>query len=145
AEKFQSLQVGTSVIDQGESGIKSELLRKLHEACRSSDLETVRGCLMQGAPVDGRDEHGWAALHYSAAAGSVEVCQLLLSFHADANAVLPDLSTPLMLAAEEAHLPVAKLLLASGALSKCKDEDGFTAAVRCDGSVQAEFKQLVSS
>eukprot|EP00434_Breviolum_minutum_P014960 symbB.v1.2.013191.t1/scaffold927.1/size151520/11 len=98
----------------------------------------------RGAPVNGWDESGWTALHYSAFAGSLEATRLLLESQGDCNAVLPDLSTPLMLAVDEAHLPVAKLLLQHGALSKCKDEDGFTALARCDQSVKEEFRILVS-
>eukprot|EP00913_Durusdinium_trenchii_P034795 g32549.t1 len=84
---------------------------------------------------------------------------MLLENQGDCNSVLPDLSTPLMLAVDEdrtdprrssgpnggvAHLSVAKLLLQHGALSKCKDEDGFTALARCDPSVKEEFRILVS-
>ncbi|CAE7390669.1 Mtpn [Symbiodinium natans] len=58
--------------------------------------------------------------------------------------VLPDLSTPLMLAVDEAHIPVAQLLLEHGALTKCKDEDGFTALARCDPGVKDEFRVLTS-
>merc|ERR1719284_1337491 len=72
-------------------------------------------------------------------------CRLLLDFEGDANAALPDLSTPLMLAVEEAHLDVAKLLLEHGALTKCKDEDGFTAVGRCDPVVQEDLRRLITS
>eukprot|EP00439_Symbiodinium_sp_Y106_P076881 s334_g15.t4 len=76
-------------------------------------------------------------LSRSAFAGSQEVTQLLLEHQADPNVVLPDLSTPLMLAVDEAHLPVAQLLLQHGALTKCKDEDGFTALARCDPGLRS--------
>ncbi|CAK9043104.1 unnamed protein product [Durusdinium trenchii] len=119
-------------------------LKRLHEACHKNDLAGIQRSLEEGAPVNGWDESGWTALHYSAFAGSTETTRMLLENQGDCNSVLPDLSTPLMLAVDEAHLSVAKLLLQHGALSKCKDEDGFTALARCDPSVKEEFRILVS-
>eukprot|EP00930_Biecheleria_cincta_P047825 TRINITY_DN33223_c0_g1_i1.p1 TRINITY_DN33223_c0_g1~~TRINITY_DN33223_c0_g1_i1.p1 ORF type:complete len:187 (-),score=31.36 TRINITY_DN33223_c0_g1_i1:7-495(-) len=146
SEKMQALSAGSgSVPTAEEEANRIEMVKKLHEACRSGNPDDVRACLIQGAPVDGKDRDGWQGLHYSASAGSVETCKLLLEFHADCNAVLPDLSTSLMLAADEAQIDVARLLLQNGALSKCKDEDGFTAAQRCDASVREEFERLISS
>mmetsp|Transcript_40596 Transcript_40596/g.121354 ORF Transcript_40596/g.121354 Transcript_40596/m.121354 type:complete len:154 (-) Transcript_40596:60-521(-) len=130
---------------QDEHTRKSNLSRHLIEATRAGNLEAVRSCLLEGAPANTCDEHGWAPLHYSASAGQVDVCRLLLDYKGDANAALPDLSTPLMLAADEAHLNVARLLLEEGALTKCKDEDGFTALSRCDPEYQEEFRGLLSS
>eukprot|EP00929_Paragymnodinium_shiwhaense_P035369 TRINITY_DN19099_c0_g1_i2.p1 TRINITY_DN19099_c0_g1~~TRINITY_DN19099_c0_g1_i2.p1 ORF type:complete len:106 (+),score=8.81 TRINITY_DN19099_c0_g1_i2:38-355(+) len=85
------------------------------------------------------------ALHYGASCGHLEVCRLMLQTRADTNATLPDLSTPLMLAVEEAKLNVATLLLAEGAMTRCRDEDGFTAASRCDPSIQREFQALLDA
>mmetsp|Transcript_36225 Transcript_36225/g.104278 ORF Transcript_36225/g.104278 Transcript_36225/m.104278 type:complete len:156 (+) Transcript_36225:147-614(+) len=130
---------------EDENVRRAQLSRHLVEASRTGDVEAVRACLGEGAPANACDEHGWAPLHYSASAGQVDVCRLLLDFKGDANAALPDLSTPLMLAADEAHLNVARLLLEEGALTKCKDEDGFTALSRCDPQFQEEFKSLLSA
>ncbi|CAL1174091.1 unnamed protein product [Cladocopium goreaui] len=48
-----------------------------------------------------------------------------------------------MLAVEEGHLDVARLLLDKGALPWCKDETGFTAKDRCDKSIQSDLTQLL--
>merc|ERR1712003_192426 len=109
----------------GEQGGRHKLAKQLAEAVRKGDLEAAQMCLQDGASASACDEHGWAPLHYGAQSGEVELCRLLLRYQGDANAALPDLSTPLMLAVEEAHISVAKLLLEEGALTKCKDEDGF--------------------
>mmetsp|Transcript_108963 Transcript_108963/g.289732 ORF Transcript_108963/g.289732 Transcript_108963/m.289732 type:complete len:157 (-) Transcript_108963:56-526(-) len=130
---------------EDEQARRGQLSKQLIEAARTGNMEAVRACLMEGAPANSCDEHGWAPLHYSASAGQVEVCRLLLDYKGDTNAALPDLSTPLMLAADEAHLNVARLLLEEGALTKCKDEDGFTALSRCDPQFQEEFRCLLSS
>mmetsp|Transcript_70828 Transcript_70828/g.133874 ORF Transcript_70828/g.133874 Transcript_70828/m.133874 type:complete len:191 (+) Transcript_70828:97-669(+) len=130
---------------EDEHAMRNRLSRQLLKAARDGDVDSARACLVEGAPANACDEHGWAPLHYSASGGNIEVCRLLLDFESDANAALPDLSTPLMLAVEEAHMPVAKLLLEQGALTKCKDEDGFTALSRCDPRVQDEFRRLTSA
>jgi len=119
------------------------LAARLAKAARIGDLAEVQDCLLKGAPD--RDEHGWAALHYGAAAGHVEVCATLLAAGCDVNATLPDRSTPLMLAVEEAHLLVAQLLLESGALIGCRDDEGFTAFDRCDEDIRDGFAKRVWS
>jgi len=94
--------------------------------------------------VDDADEHGWAALHYAASGGHTEACKVLLEFKANMEVLLPDRSTPLMLAAEEAQISVIRLLLEHGASTKCRDEDGFTVLERCDPEVVQEFLRWVT-
>eukprot|EP00434_Breviolum_minutum_P021896 symbB.v1.2.019325.t1/scaffold1577.1/size110854/3 len=121
--------------------------------------------LKEGASVNAVDGQGWSALHYSSASGQLEaqflilgfchfsvffpmifeVCKYLLNQSSDVNSTLHDFSTPLMLAVEEGHLDVAKLLLSNGAMPWCKDETGFTAKDRCDKSIQADLTQLLVS
>lgn len=117
--------------------------QRLFEAAQSGDIQAVQHVLGCGALVNTFDTHGWAALHYSCAAGHGEVCETLLQWGSDVNATLPDFSTPLMLAAEEGQLPVARLLLERGAQAKCRDENGFTALERCDCLIKAELHRLL--
>merc|ERR1719408_537705 len=142
-ENLKRLRTSTPGEDQQMA--RHRLSQQLLEAAQKGNVEKARACLLEAAPPNACDEHGWAPLHYSASTGQIEACRLLLEFEADPNAALPDLSTPLMLAVEEAHMHVAKLLLEQGALTKCKDEDGFTALSRCDPRVQDEFKRLTSA
>mmetsp|Transcript_11490 Transcript_11490/g.40913 ORF Transcript_11490/g.40913 Transcript_11490/m.40913 type:complete len:160 (+) Transcript_11490:113-592(+) len=128
-----------------DPSVAKRLAERLQDAVQRGDAEAARRALDDGAPPNVGDEAGWMPLHYAASKGEVELCRLLLEFQGDANAALPDLSTPLMLAVEEAHLPVATLLLEGGALTKCKDEDGFTALSRCDPSIKEEFARLTSA
>lgn len=115
------------------------LVEQLCSAVRNGDVDGIRMCLLAGARPSGRDQHGWAPLHYGASCGNLEACQALLEVGCDLEVQLPDLSTPLMLAAEEGHVDVARLLLDRGAWAEQKDEDGFTALERCDTAARGEF------
>ena len=77
-------------------------------------LEMIR----RGAQVN---QKGWAALHYSAAAGSVELTAILLEHHAYIDAESPSGMTPLMIAAREGQEKVVALLLEQGADATLKD------------------------
>jgi len=131
-----------SVVEATPSVINSKdaLLQLIY----ADDAEGVRVALVEGVPASARDEHGWTRLHYASSRGHSEICQLLIDFGSDVNSTLPDLSTPLMLAAEEGHIKVARLLLLQGATHDMKDEDGFTAKDRCDPQILEEFIPCMS-
>ncbi|MFC3379242.1 ankyrin repeat domain-containing protein [Rugamonas sp. CCM 8940] len=67
------------------------------------------------------NQSGWTALHYAAAAGSIDISNLLLDRQAQIDAMSPSGMTPLMLAAREGQEEVVKLLLARGADATLKD------------------------
>jgi len=122
------------------------LPERLAEAARHGDVEMINDCISElpdGAPVSVKDKYGWTSLHYAAQGGYFEVCQLLLEARGDANAELPDFSTPIMLAVEEGNIPVAELLLQHGARTRSKDEAGFTAMDRCAPEALLQFKSCV--
>lgn len=81
---------------------------------KSAVLELIK----RGAQVN---QKGWTALHYAAAAGSVEISTILLDKHAYIDAETPSGMTPLMIAAREGQEDVVALLLEQGADATLKD------------------------
>lgn len=116
------------------------------DAAQRGDVDLIKTCISElpdGAPVCVKDKFGWTSLHYAASGRHFELCRLLLEARGDANAELPDFSTPIMLAVEEGDIPVAKLLLQHGARTRSKDEAGFTVMDRCAPGALLEFTSCV--
>jgi len=101
----------TSVADEIEP---STLRTAVIEAAMLQRLDAATTLIKAGFRVYSKDIDGWAALHYAAARGNVEMCRLLL----DAGAVLEeqtkDGQTALSLAVEGGHLDAIHLLLNIG-------------------------------
>ena len=74
------------------------------------DEREVAGLLIDaGASVN---HEGWAPLHYAAFEGRVELFDRLLAAGADPAALVPNKSSPLMLAARNGHIQIVRRLLA---------------------------------
>lgn len=72
----------------------------------------VLALLFRGADVN---RAGWTALHFAAAAGDLDIMDILLQHKADIDAPAPGGMTPLMLAAREGMEDAVKMLLERGA------------------------------
>lgn len=94
----------------------------LHAAWKGH-LAAVRWLVEHGARLN-RQGQEWAALHYAAFAGRAEIAGYLLERGADVNALSPNGSTPLMMAAREGREAIAKALLAAGARRDIVNERG---------------------
>ena len=70
---------------------------------------------------------GWTALHYAATSGSVPVIKLLGEHNAYVDAVSPNNTTPLMMAARFNQRPAAAELIALGADPTITNQAGLTA------------------
>lgn len=94
-------------------------------AARIPHAELVKLLLDRGAAANVTDSVGRTALWYAAAVGSVEVVEVLLSVHADADGADGadrDIETPLLAAIRAGSEPVVSRLLAAGADARGKNE-----------------------
>ena len=91
----------------------------LHKAVKEGDAARVRELLNEGADVNVRetssDRLQYTPLHWAAYLGDWEIGEMLLFAGAEIEAEDPWYSTPLYLAAEQAHADFARKLIAEGA------------------------------
>ncbi len=93
-------------------------------ACYKGNEEAVKALLEKGARVN---KDGWAPLHYAAANGNNKIVQMLLDKDAFVNAVSPNATTPIMMAARGGHIYTVKLLHDNGADATLKNQRGYSA------------------
>ncbi|MTV36197.1 ankyrin repeat domain-containing protein [Duganella radicis] len=121
AMRYESLNVARLLMDQPGIDLEAKAPNgntALMMAAFRKNKTAVLEMLKRGAQVN---QKGWAALHYAAAAGSVEITTILLDKHAYIDAETPSGMTPLMIAAREGQEDVVALLLKEGADATLKD------------------------
>ena len=115
----------------------------LHVAARLGHVELADLLLRRGACPDARDAEGWTPLlaacdarcmspadAEATTARCLQLCRLLLSAGADADAADQDMQRPLHLACRRGHADVVELLLARGVGANAMDYGGHTALPR---------------
>jgi ankyrin repeat protein len=100
-------------------------------AAYNGKAEVVNALLAGGAQVN---IDGWTPLHYAVFAEQPEMVSLLLSKGAKVDAPAPNQQTPLMLAAKNGNVVIAKLLLNAKADVSLKDQYGETALAQKDNN-----------
>ncbi len=89
------------------------------------DIVTVKALIARGAEVNKPD---WTALHYAATAGHLEVAKYLVEHHAFIDAISPNKTTPLMMAARHKNPTLARFLIEEGADPTQRNEQGLSVA-----------------
>jgi ankyrin repeat protein len=82
----------------------------LHSAASARNLEAARLLLEHGAPVNARQQWGWAPIHAAAQNGDRAMIELLLKQGADPKLSNDEGKTPTMVAREKGHVEIAALL-----------------------------------
>ncbi|MEO5933507.1 MAG: ankyrin repeat domain-containing protein [Duganella sp.] len=121
AMRYEAVKVGTLLMDQPAIDLEAKAPNgntALMMAAFRQNKAVVLDMIKRGAQVN---QKGWTALHYAAAAGSVEIASILLEQHAYIDAESPSGMTPLMMAAREGQEQVVELLLKEGADATLKD------------------------
>jgi ankyrin repeat protein len=121
AMRYEAYNVAKLLMDQPGIDLEAKAPNgntALMMAAFRQNKDAVLDMIKRGAQVN---QKGWTALHYSAAAGSVEITAILLEHHAYIDAESPSGMTPLMIAAREGQEKVVKQLLEEGADATLKD------------------------
>jgi ankyrin repeat protein len=121
AMRYESLKVARLLMDQPGIDLEAKAPNgntALMMAAFRQNKTALLELLKRGAQVN---QKGWTALHYAAAAGSVELTRILLDKYAYIDAESPSGMTPLMIAAREGQEDVVALLLEQGADATLKD------------------------
>jgi hypothetical protein len=121
AMRYEALKVARLLMDQPGIDLEAKAPNgntALMMAAFRQNKTALLELLKRGAQVN---QKGWTALHYAAAAGSVEISRILLDKYAYIDAESPSGMTPLMIAAREGQEDVVALLLEQGADATLKD------------------------
>ncbi|KAF8007479.1 hypothetical protein BT93_K1483 [Corymbia citriodora subsp. variegata] len=100
---------------------------RLCAVARKGDVRAINRLLESGAAVNGRDQHGWTALHRAAFKGRVDAVRTLLDKGVDVDARDEDGYTALHCAAESGQFDVVELLVKKGADVEARTNKGVTA------------------
>ncbi|XP_052175893.1 protein VAPYRIN-like [Diospyros lotus] len=93
-------------------------------AARKGELRKIHRLLESGAAINGRDQHGWTALHRAAFKGRVEAVRALVERGVDVDARDEDGYSALHCAVEAGHADVAELLVKKGADVEARTNKG---------------------
>lgn len=97
-------------------------------AASRGDMKLLDLLLAAGAKTDPvRGENSWTALHYAAFEGKLPAVERLLAAGADIDALTPNLSDALMLAARNGHIDIARRLLKTPIDLARRNDRGLTA------------------
>ncbi len=98
--------------------------------------------LAGGAPVN---HEGWTPLHYAAFEGQVDILEKLIAAGAALDAVAPNQSDALMLAARNGHIEVVRRLLARGVALDRRNEAGFNAEEWAAANGNSNIAELIGA
>ncbi|KAL7197966.1 hypothetical protein ACSBR2_020483 [Camellia fascicularis] len=96
-------------------------------AARKGETRTIHRLLENGAAINGRDQHGWTALHRASFKGKIEAVRALIEKGIDVDGIDEDGYTALHCAVESGHADVIELLVKKGADVEARTNKGVSA------------------
>lgn len=115
----------TKTLDVNQADFRGDT--PLMVASIKNNAAWVAALLGKGADLKNED-YKWTALHYAAASGSVKAIGMLFDAGARLNALSPNGTTPLMMAAREGKQEAVQWLLEKGADPTVVNQSGYNAA-----------------
>ncbi|KAK7315552.1 hypothetical protein VNO77_34104 [Canavalia gladiata] len=100
---------------------------KLCVAARKGEVRSIQKVLENGAGINGRDQHGWTALHRASFKGRIEAVKILVERGVDVDAKDEEGYTALHCAAESGHADVTEFLVKKGADVEARTSKGVSA------------------
>ncbi|XP_044497967.1 protein VAPYRIN-like [Mangifera indica] len=95
-------------------------------AARKGEMRTIQRLIENGAVINGKDQHGWTALHRASFKGKIEVVRMLIDKGIDIDAKDEDGYTALHCAVESGNTDVSELLVKKGADIEARTSKGVT-------------------
>lgn len=115
----------------------------LHKAAQKGDATVIKYLLEYGANVNASDKFAMTPLHRAAEMGRLDAIVALgadKQINIDSRGIKD--STPLMLAAQNGHIEIVKLLLERGADSTLRDRNGRTARDRAEDAQRSNWEDI---
>lgn len=112
----------------------------LMQAVLHGNEQLVELLLVNGVPVN---HDGWTPLHYAALEGRLGILDRLLAAGADVNALTPNKSNALMLAARNGHIDIVRRLLETPVSLNQKNDKGVTADKWAESNGNTEIAKLI--
>ncbi|CAJ1947980.1 unnamed protein product [Sphenostylis stenocarpa] len=103
------------------------LADKLCVAARKGEARSIQKLLENGADLNGRDQHGWTALHRASLKGRIDAVKVLVEREVEVDAKDEDGYTALHCAAEAGHADVTEFLVKKGADVEARTGRGLSA------------------
>ena len=138
------LEIGGEIMAMGVMA-SVDYSSPLAKAVANDDIEEVRGLIVKGANVNGKDENydKITPLFIAVENGNVEIARMLLDFGAKINAKDGGKQTPLMRLDDDATPELVELLLQYGAKINLADKEGNTALILAARSVKPEVLRVL--
>lgn len=117
---------------------------KLCAAARKGEVRAIFRLFDNGAAINGRDQHGWTALHRASFKGKIDVVRALIERGADLDATDEDGYAALHCAAEAGHSEVIELLVKKGADVEARTNKGVSAIQIAESLHYLGIKRILS-